>query len=61
MTIDTLFQIFGQTLVLIAVGLFILLILALILGRILLKKDILIFPKLIIFALDVLFTIKKVS
>lgn len=56
MTIDTLFQIFGQTLVLIAVGLFILLILALILGRILLKKDILIFPKLIIFALDVFYS-----
>ncbi|OQD58179.1 hypothetical protein MBBAR_26c00080 [Methanobrevibacter arboriphilus JCM 13429 = DSM 1125] len=62
MTIDTLFQIFGQTLILIAVGLFILLILALILGRILLKKDILIFPRLIIFALDVFYSpLKKLA
>ncbi|MEA4957386.1 hypothetical protein SDC9_32120 [bioreactor metagenome] len=56
MIINTLFQIFGQTLVLIAVGLFLLLILALAFGRILLKKDILIFPKLIIFALDMFYS-----
>jgi len=62
MIIDTLFQIFGQTLILIAVGLFILLILALILGKILLKKDILIFPRLIIFALDVFYSpLKKLA
>jgi hypothetical protein len=56
MILDTLFQIFGQTLVVIAIVLFVLLILALILGRILLKRDILIFPNLIIFALDVFYS-----
>lgn len=56
MIIDTLFQIFGQTLVIIAIVLFILLILALILGRTLLKKNILIFPRLIIFVLDVFYS-----
>lgn len=56
MIIDTLFQIFGQTLVIIAIFLFVLLILALVLGRALLKKNILIFPRLIIFVLDVFYS-----
>lgn len=56
MIIDTLFQLFGQTLVIIAIVLFVLLILALILGRTLLKKNILIFPRLIIFVLDVFYS-----
>ncbi|MBZ9570237.1 DUF116 domain-containing protein [Methanobrevibacter sp. TMH8] len=54
--IETLFQIFGQTLIIIAIMLFILLVLALILGRTLLKKNILIFPRLIIFVLDVFYS-----
>jgi len=56
MTIDTLFQIFGQILVVIVIVLFILLILALALGRTLLKNNILIFPRLIIFVLDVFYS-----
>lgn len=56
MILDTLFQIFGQTLVIIVIVLFILLISALILGRTLLKKNILIFPRLIIFVLDVFYS-----
>lgn len=59
MIIDTLFQIFGQTLVFITIGLVIIMILALILGKILLKKNILIFPHLIIFALDVFYSSLK--
>jgi len=62
MTIDTLFQIFGQILVVIVIVLFILLILALVLGRALLKKNILIFPRLIIFVLDVFYSpLKKLA
>ena len=62
MLIDDLFQVFGQTLVVISIGLFIILILALTFGKILLKKDILIFPKLIIFTLDVFyFQLKKLA
>ncbi|RBQ23869.1 hypothetical protein ALNOE001_06610 [Candidatus Methanobinarius endosymbioticus] len=56
MILDNLFQFFGQTLVVIAIALFIILILALALGKILLKKNILIFPRLIIFALDVFYS-----
>jgi len=62
MTIDTLFQIFGQILVVIVTVLFILLILALVLGRTLLKNNILIFPRLIIFVLDVFYSpLKKLA
>ena len=62
MTIDTLFQIFGQILVVIVIVLFVLLILALILGRTLIKKNILIFPRLIIFVLDVFYSpLKKLA
>jgi len=53
---ETLFQIFGQTLVIVVTVLFILLVLALILGRMLIKRNILIFPKLIIFMLDVFYS-----
>jgi len=59
MIIENFFQIFGQALVLIAIGLLFLLIMALILGKILIKKDILIFPKLIIFSLDVFYSLLK--
>jgi len=59
MTIDTLFQLFGQILLVIAIVLFILLNLALILGRTLLKRNILIFPRLIIFVLDVFYSLLK--
>lgn len=62
MIIDTLFQIFGQTLTFMAIGLFIILILALVLGKILLKKNILIFPCLIIYVLDVFYSpLKKLA
>lgn len=62
MTIDTLFQVFGQILVIIVIVLFILLILALVLGRTLLKNNILIFPRLIIFVLDVFYSpLKKLA
>ncbi|KZX16005.1 hypothetical protein MBCUT_11410 [Methanobrevibacter cuticularis] len=53
---NNIFEIFGQSLFVIAVFLFIILILALIFGKILLKRNILIFPKLIIFALDVFYS-----
>ncbi|MDR0900378.1 MAG: DUF116 domain-containing protein [Methanobrevibacter sp.] len=56
MILNNIFQIFGQSLVIIAIALFIILILTLILGKILLKKNILIFPKLILFALDVFYS-----
>ena len=59
MIIENFFQIFGQALVLITIGLFLLLIIALILGKILIKKDVLIFPKLIVFSLDVFYSLLK--
>ena len=59
MIIEEFFQIFGQALVLIFIGLLILLTMALILGKILIKKDILIFPKLIVFSIDVFNSLLK--
>jgi len=56
MIIENFFQIFGQVLVIITIGLLSILILALILGKILIKKDVLIFPKLIVFSLDVFYS-----
>ena len=56
MILENFFQIFGQALVLITIGLFSLLVIALILGKILIKKDVLIFPKLIVFSLDVFYS-----
>ncbi|MDR2967292.1 MAG: DUF116 domain-containing protein [Methanobacteriaceae archaeon] len=62
MIIENFFQIFGQVLVLITIGLLSLLIIALILGKILIKKDVLIFPKLIVFSLDVFYSpLKRVA
>jgi len=52
MTIDSMYQFLGQSLIFIIILLIILSILTLILGKILIKKDILIFPQLIIFVLD---------
>jgi len=62
MIIDNFFQIFGQAFILIAIGLLSLLLIALILGKILIKKDVLIFPKLIVFSLDVFYSpLKKLA
>jgi hypothetical protein len=62
MLFENLFQFFGQIIIVIAISLFILLIVALILGRILLEKNILIFPKLVVFALDFLYSpLKQLS
>lgn len=62
MIIENFFQIFGQVLVLITIGLLLLLIIALFLGKILIKKDVLIFPKLIVFSLDVFYSpLKQVA
>ena len=56
MILDNFFQIFGQSLVIIAIVLFVLLILALILGSILINRNVLVFPRLIIFVLDVFYS-----
>lgn len=62
MIIENFFQIFGQAFILIIIGLLFLLIIALGLGKILIKKDILIFPKVIVFALDVFYSpLKKLA
>jgi len=59
MMIENFFQIFGQAFVLITIGLFLFLTIALILGKILIKKDVLIFPRLIVFSLDVFYSLLK--
>ena len=56
MIIDNFFQFFGQAFLLLVFGFFSLMIIALILGKILIKKDVLIFPKLIVFSLDVFYS-----
>lgn len=52
MLLSDIFQIIGQSTILIIVILFILFVIVLILGKTLIKKDILILPKLIIFIID---------
>jgi hypothetical protein len=59
---ESFFQLFGQIIIVFIIGLFVLLIISLILGRILLKKDILIFPKLVVFTLDFFYSpLKKLA
>jgi hypothetical protein len=59
---ESLFQTFGQIAIIFIFVLIIILVLALILGVVLIKKNKLIFPKLIIFALDFLYSpLKKLS
>lgn len=62
MILEPLFQLIGQSLTIIIIILLIIFILALVLGRILIKRDILIFPSLIIFVIDVFYSpLKSVS
>lgn len=56
MTFEFIYQFLGQSIVLIIMIIIILFIVALILGKILIKRDILIFPRLIIFVLDVFYS-----
>lgn len=55
-TISHFFQYFGQIIIIILVALFILFLIVLILSRTLVKKDILIFPSLIIFIIDIFYS-----
>ncbi|MDL2247084.1 DUF116 domain-containing protein, partial [Methanobrevibacter sp. OttesenSCG-928-K11] len=60
--IDSLYQLLGQSLVAVVLILVFLFILALALGKVLIKKDILIFPQLIIFVLDVFYSpLKRIA
>lgn len=62
MEISSLYQILGQSVILFIIVLIILSISALILGKILIKNDVLIFPQLIIFVLDVFYSpLKKIA
>lgn len=56
MILDNLFQLIGQSLTFIVVIFLALLFISLVLGRILIKKDKLIFPRFIIFVLDVFYS-----
>ncbi|MDR3222178.1 MAG: DUF116 domain-containing protein [Methanobrevibacter sp.] len=59
---ENLFQTVGQIAIILLISLIIILIISLILGIILLKRDTLIFPKLVLFALDFLYSpLKKLS
>ncbi|MDR2831196.1 MAG: DUF116 domain-containing protein [Methanobrevibacter sp.] len=59
---ENLFQTIGQIAILLVISLIIILIASLILGIILLKRNMLIFPKLVLFALDFLYSpLKKLS
>ncbi|WP_409201024.1 DUF116 domain-containing protein [Methanobrevibacter sp. DSM 116169] len=62
MVIESLYQLLGQSLILFIILLVILSIATLILGKVLIKKDILIFPQLIIFVLDMFYSpLKKIA
>ena len=62
MLVDSMYQLLGQSVIIFFIILFVLAILALILGRILIKNDILIFPQLIIFVLDMFYSpVKKIT
>lgn len=59
---DYLYQFLGQSIVIVIIIVFILFIIALILGKILLKNDILIFPRFILFIIDVFYSpLKKLA
>lgn len=62
MMLEPIFLLLGQLLTIIVVTLFIILIITLILGKILLKRDILIFPRLILFGVDAFYSpLKKLA
>ncbi|MCC7552870.1 MAG: DUF116 domain-containing protein [Methanobacteriaceae archaeon] len=59
---ESIYQLLGQSIILVVIVLIILFLLAILLGKILIKNDILIFPQLIIFVLDIFYSpLKKVA
>lgn len=60
MFFNNFYQLFGKAMFLIIIFIIIILVLAIILGKILIKKDVLIFPQIIVFAIDTFYSPFKV-